>query len=87
MYIFIEIGNENLMDIFHVNVISILNVSYSILRYIGGSKGGLRGLHPPFQISKIKRVIKENKKKKKILLKRKKRERVPWLSSFYVYTR
>ena len=35
MYIIIEIGNENLVDIFHVNVISMLNVSYSILRYMG----------------------------------------------------
>ena len=55
---------------------------------IGGSRrgGGLRGLQPPFQISKIKRVIKQNKKKT-ILLKREKRERVACLFSFYVYTR
>ena len=35
IYIIIDIENENLIDIFYVNVIFMLNVSYSILRYMG----------------------------------------------------
>ena len=55
---------------------------------IGGSKGGgATGVAPrPLQISKIKGSNKTKQKKKKtILLKRKKRERVAYFSSFYVY--
>ena len=57
---------------------SLIKCTVEIFKPFDGSRGGLRGLKPPFQISKIK----ESKKTKTILLKSKKKEIGACLSIF-----